>query len=192
VYIVDTSIKIHHVEFEGRASWGITVPQGDVDEDANGHGTHYAGTVGLRKYGVAKAAKLIAAKALGSNGNGTMSDVLGETKHKGSIANMSLGGGKSNAASNDAVDRAVDSGLHIAVATGNDNGNACYFAPAGVKKAVTVGSFAVGDEKSSSANWGECIDVFAPGKLFYPRSREPAPHTSHFRPKHPFHLDRKR
>lgn len=36
-------------------------------------------------------------------------------KHKGSVANMSLGGGKSQAL-DDAVNAAVDDGLHFAVA----------------------------------------------------------------------------
>ena len=76
VYIIDTGINIHHAEFEGRASWGKTSPKHDVDEDANGHGTHCAGTVGSRKYGVAKAANLIAVKVLGSNGSGSTSDVI--------------------------------------------------------------------------------------------------------------------
>ena len=29
-------INIHHVEFEGRAHWGKTMPKNDVDEDGNG------------------------------------------------------------------------------------------------------------------------------------------------------------
>lgn len=41
----------------------------------------------------------------------------GTTKHKGSVANMSLGGGSSRAL-DDAVNRAVDAGLHFAVAAG--------------------------------------------------------------------------
>lgn len=47
----------------------------------------------------------------------------GKTTHKGSVANMSLGGGKSQAL-DDAVDKAVDSGLHFAVAAGNENKDA--------------------------------------------------------------------
>ena len=186
VYIVDTGININHVEFEGRASWGTTIPQGDVDEDGNGHGTHCAGTVGSRKYGVAKAANLVAVKVLNSNGSGTMSDVIGgvlwsaeraatklaaaraeyattgRTNHKGSIANLSLGGGKSQAL-DDAVNRAVDSGLHVAVAAGNDNRDACDYSPASAEKAVTVGASTLTDERSYASNWGECVDVFAPG-----------------------------
>jgi cerevisin len=142
VYIIDTGINIGHVEFGGRAAWGKTIPTGDVDVDGNGHGTHCAGTIGSRKYGVAKAANLIAVKVLGSNGSGTMSDVVagvvwaatqakakldaakaeylatGKTKHKGSVANMSLGGGKSQAL-DDAVNKAVDAGMHFAVAAGS-------------------------------------------------------------------------
>lgn len=75
-YVIDTGINIEHVEFEGRASWGKTIPKNDVDKDGNGHGTHCAGTIGSRKYGVAKNAQLVAVKVLGSNGSGTMSDVI--------------------------------------------------------------------------------------------------------------------
>ena len=112
-----------------------------MDEDGNGHGTHCAGTIASRQYGVAKKANVIAVKVLGSNGSGTMSDVLGGvvwavtdakakakdadaeyaatgyTKHKGSVANMSLGGGKSPAL-DDAINKAVKAGLHFAVAAG--------------------------------------------------------------------------
>lgn len=186
VYIIDTGINIDHVEFEGRASWGITIPQ-DVDRDGNGHGTHCAGTIGSRKYGVAKAASLIAVKVLGSNGSGTMADVVGgvlwaadqaakklaaakaefaatgKTKHKGSVANMSLGGGMSPSL-NDAVNRAVESGMHFAVAAGNDNKDACSYSPASAEKAVTVGASTLGDDRAYFSNHGKCVDVFAPGE----------------------------
>lgn len=75
-YIIDTGINIDHVEFEGRAKWGKTIPKNDVDKDGNGHGTHCAGTVVSKKYGVAKAAEVVAVKVLGSNGSGSMSDVV--------------------------------------------------------------------------------------------------------------------
>jgi cerevisin len=112
-----------------------------VDEDGNGHGSHCAGTIGSRKYGVAKKANLIAVKVLGSNGSGPMSDVIagvawasqkaqfkaaaaraefaatGKTNHKGSVGNMSLGGSKSPSL-DIIVDRSVEGGLHFAVAAG--------------------------------------------------------------------------
>ncbi|KAF9479087.1 hypothetical protein BDN70DRAFT_932847 [Pholiota conissans] len=186
VYVVDTGINVEHVEFEGRASWGKTIPQNDVDDDGNGHGTHCAGTIASRKYGVAKLANVIAVKVLGSNGSGSMSDVVGgvvwaanqakakaeaaaaelaktgKTAHKGSVANMSLGGGKSQALDS-AVDKAVKSGLHFAVAAGNDNRDACSYSPAASELAVTVGASTLGDERAYFSNHGECVDVFAPG-----------------------------
>lgn len=185
VYVIDTGINVIHEEFEGRASWGKTVPQDD-DEDANGHGTHCAGTIASRKYGIAKRANVIAVKVLGSNGSGTMSDVIsgvvwaarqakakavaaakefaatGKTKHKGSVANMSLGGGKSPAL-DEAVNGAVGTGLHFAVAAGNDNRDACTFSPGSAEKAVTVGASTLGDERAYFSNHGPCVDVFAPG-----------------------------
>ncbi|KAG8924970.1 serine protease [Tulasnella sp. 418] len=162
------------------------VDYNDVDEDANGHGTHCAGTIASRKYGVAKAANIVAVKVLGSNGSGTMSDVLsgvvwaatqaaekkakaqaeyaatGKTSHKGSVANMSLGGGKSRAL-DDAVNKAVDSGLHFAVAAGNENKDACNTSPAGAEKAITVGASTLADTRAYFSNFGPCVDVFAPG-----------------------------
>ncbi|KAG7449973.1 uncharacterized protein BT62DRAFT_944586 [Guyanagaster necrorhizus] len=186
VYIIDTGININHIELKGRATWGKTVPTNDVDEDGNGHGSHCAGTVAGTTYGVAKKANVIAVKVLGSNGSGSMADVVGgvswaateakkkadaakaeyqatgKTAHKGSVANMSLGGGKSPAL-DAAVNKAVDAGLHFAVAAGNDNKDACSYSPASAEKAVTVGASTLSDDRAYFSNHGECVDVFAPG-----------------------------
>lgn len=86
----------------------------------------------------------------------------GKTKHKGSVANMSLGGGKSRAL-DETVNGAVDAGLNFAVAAGNDNRDACSFSPAAAEKAVTVGASTLGDERAYFSNFGPCVDVFAPG-----------------------------
>jgi cerevisin len=86
----------------------------------------------------------------------------GRTNHKGSVANMSLGGGKSQAL-DDAVNRAVKSGLHFAVAAGNDNQDACKYSPAAAENAVTVGASTLGDARAYFSNHGQCVDVFAPG-----------------------------
>ena len=53
MYITDTGININHAKVEGRASWG-TIPQNDADEEGNGNGTHCAGIIGSREYGVAQ------------------------------------------------------------------------------------------------------------------------------------------
>ncbi|KAI5295364.1 serine protease [Ascosphaera atra] len=182
VYIIDTGTNIDHVDFEGRAKWGKTIPMGDADIDGNGHGTHCSGTVAGKKYGVAKKANIRAVKVLRSNGSGTMSDVVkgvewaaeahvkqvneakaGKRKgFKGSTANMSLGGGKSVTLDR-AVNAAVDLGMHFAVAAGNDNADSCNYSPAAAENAVTVGASTLGDERAYFSNYGECNDIFAPG-----------------------------
>ncbi|KAI0296765.1 peptidase S8/S53 domain-containing protein [Multifurca ochricompacta] len=187
VYVIDTGINIHHKDFEGRASWGRTIPVNDFDEDVNGHGTHCAGTIASRKYGVAKSANVIAVKVLGSDGTGSEGDVVagvifaaesaalkakeaeeeikatGTTKHKGSVANMSLGGGRSRTI-DQAVNGAVDSGLHFAVAAGNNDDDACSYSPAAAVKAITVAASTLSDERAGFSNHGPCVDVFAPGQ----------------------------
>ncbi|KAI0476466.1 peptidase S8/S53 domain-containing protein [Xylariaceae sp. FL0804] len=182
VYVIDTGTNIEHVDFEGRASWGKTIPNGDEDVDGNGHGTHCSGTVAGKKYGVAKKANVYAVKVLRSNGSGSMSDVMkgvewaaeqhmekasaakkGKKKgFKGSTANMSLGGGKSPAL-DQAVNAAVTAGLHFAVAAGNDNADACKYSPAAADKAMTVGASALDDSRAYFSNWGKCVDIFGPG-----------------------------
>ncbi|KAL8743365.1 MAG: hypothetical protein Q9190_004273 [Brigantiaea leucoxantha] len=182
VYVVDTGTYIDHVDFEGRASWGKTIPSGDEDEDGNGHGTHCSGTIAGKKYGVAKKANIYAVKVLRSNGSGSMADVVkgvewaalshaanvkdakeGKKKgFKGSVANMSLGGGKSTTLDL-AVNAAVELGLHFAVAAGNDNSDSCKYSPAAAEKAVTVGASTLSDERAYFSNYGKCNDIFAPG-----------------------------
>ncbi|KAI8581918.1 hypothetical protein K450DRAFT_229888 [Umbelopsis ramanniana AG] len=181
VYVIDTGINVKHVDFDGRAEWGATIPDGDPDEDGNGHGSHCAGTIAGKRYGVAKKAKPVAVKVLRSNGSGSMSDVVkgvewateqhlidqdeaekAKKKYKGAVANMSLGGGKSRAL-DDAVDGAVEEGVVFAVAAGNDNRDACNYSPAASPLAITVGASTITDERAYFSNFGKCVDVFAPG-----------------------------
>ncbi|KAK6360455.1 serine protease [Orbilia blumenaviensis] len=177
VYVIDTGTNIEHVDFEGRANWGKTIPANDEDKDGNGHGTHCSGTIAGKKYGVAKKAHVYAVKVLKSNGSGTMSDVVkgvewAVTDHlkrskeekglKGSVANMSLGGGKSTTLDL-AVNAAVDNGIHFAVAAGNDNADACNYSPAAAQNAVTVGASTLADGRAYFSNHGKCVDIFAPG-----------------------------
>jgi cerevisin len=181
-YVIDTGTNVEHVDFEGRAKWGKTIPSGDADIDGNGHGTHCSGTIAGKKYGVAKKASVYAVKVLRSNGSGTMADVVagvewaakshieqvkaakdGKRKgFKGSVANMSLGGGKTKAL-DDTVNAAVSVGIHFAVAAGNDNAGACNYSPAAADKAVTVGASAIDDSRAYFSNYGKCTDIFAPG-----------------------------
>lgn len=88
------------------------------------------------------------------NGSGTYSGVIDginwvKNNASGpSVANMSLGGGASQAV-DDAVNAAVAAGVSFVVAAGNDNGNACNYSPARAADAITVGSTTSSDARSS-------------------------------------------
>lgn len=172
VYIVDTGINVAHADFEGRAKWGTTIPLFDEDIDGNGHGTHCAGTIGSKTYGIAKEAHLYAVKVLRTNGFGTNSDVIKgiewvikahkKNKDKRSVANMSLGGGRSMTLEK-IVNKAVEAGVHFAVAAGNDNEDACNYSPAAAEGPITVGASTNKDTMAFFSNHGSCVDIFAPG-----------------------------
>lgn len=168
-YVIDTGILANHSQFSGRMLPGATaISDGRGSSDCNGHGTHVAGTIGGSTWGVAKAVKLVPVRVLGCDGSGTNSGVIAgidwvRANHvKPAVANMSLGGGASTA-----VDRAVNNlaaaGVTVVVAAGNDNANACNYSPARASGAITVGSTASNDSRSSFSNYGSCLDLFAPG-----------------------------
>ncbi|KAJ9087052.1 hypothetical protein DSO57_1037070 [Entomophthora muscae] len=169
VYVVDTGIMVDHPEFEGRARFGAKFA-GRNNKDENGHGTHCAGTIGSKSYGVAKNATLVAVRVLDGSGSGTNSGVLsginwvaGDKKGlKGNVISMSLGGGKSKAV-NDAVEAAIKKGIVVVVAGGNDNDDACDYSPASAPNAITVAASDINDKRATFSNYGKCIDVFAPG-----------------------------
>jgi hypothetical protein len=168
-YIIDTGVLLAHQEFTGRMGNGFdAVTSGGNANDCNGHGTHVAGTVAGTVYGIAKKAIVHPVRVLGCNGSGTNAGVISGMdwvtgNHiKPAVANMSLGGGASQA-TDDAVQRMFAAGVSVAVAAGNDNKDACGYSPARAPNAITVGSTTNTDARSSFSNWGTCLDIFAPG-----------------------------
>eukprot|EP01120_Amphizonella_sp_Union-15-10_P008934 TRINITY_DN329_c0_g1_i7.p1 TRINITY_DN329_c0_g1~~TRINITY_DN329_c0_g1_i7.p1 ORF type:complete len:391 (-),score=83.36 TRINITY_DN329_c0_g1_i7:48-1220(-) len=173
-FVVDTGILVSHSDFEGRATWGTSVVTGESNTDLNGHGTHVAGTIGGKTYGIAKKVNLVAVKVLGQNGSGSTTGIVSglewvakNAKANKDTCNMSLGGGASTAFDN-AVNNLVTGGVFTAVAAGNEDQNACNVSPARATNAFTVGSTSQGtgttDPRSSFSNWGPCVNIFAPGE----------------------------
>ncbi len=169
-YVIDTGILISHQQFEGRAAHGADTVDNDGDAtDCQGHGTHVAGSIASRLYGVAKNVKIFGVRVLDCSGSGTNSDVIAGvdwvTKNhiQPAVANMSLGGGASQAL-DDAIRAGVAAGVTFVVAAGNENQNACNVSPARVPEAITVGASTISDARASFSNFGTCVDVFAPGQ----------------------------
>jgi subtilisin family serine protease len=168
-YVLDTGIRLGHSEFGGRArnGWDF-IDRDSVANDCNGHGTHVAGTIGGKTYGVAKDVKLVGVRVLNCQGSGSYSAIIAGidwvTKNavKPAVANMSIGGSVSSAL-NAAVTRSIAAGVTYAVAAGNDNQNACNQSPAATPNAITVAATDSTDTRASFSNFGKCVDIFAPG-----------------------------
>jgi len=167
-YIIDTGIMYSHSEFGGRASPGIDVVEGGDASDCNGHGTHVAGTIGGATYGVAKAVSLYSVRVLYCEGWGYWSDVIAGVdwviaNHQSpAVINLSLGGWYFDEM-NQAIASAVNAGIFVGVAAGNDYDNACYYSPASAPEATTVGATDASDMEADFSNRGSCVDLWAPG-----------------------------
>lgn len=193
VYVIDTGLRDTHEEFTGRVIAGRNFAVNDTGllglgglpligplvniggetdpadtTDCNGHGTHVASTSVGTTYGVAKKASVAAVRVLDCSGAGSTADVIAgvdwvAANHQTpAVANMSLGGGNSEAL-DDAVSGAVEQGVTFVVAAGNSDADACDGSPNRVPEAITVGSTTREDQRSSFSNFGECLDLFAPG-----------------------------
>jgi len=68
-YVIDTGIYTAHPDFEGRATFLANYAGDGSNTDGNGHGTHVAGTIGSKTYGIAKKTKLYAVKVLDASGS---------------------------------------------------------------------------------------------------------------------------
>jgi subtilisin family serine protease len=177
-YILDSGIRASHQEFAGRIkSIQDFINDGKNGEDCNGHGTHVAGIVGGSTYGVAKNVNIHSIRVLGCSGSSANSSTLNginwviQNHVKPAVINMSLGGGFSNA-SNTAVQNAINAGITVVVSAGNENNDACDKSPASAPEVLTVGSTGHNstdksqfDNRSSFSNYGNCVDIFAPGSF---------------------------
>ncbi|KAJ0124372.1 lkaline serine protease alp1 [Diaporthe amygdali] len=171
-YIIDTGLLTTHVEFEGRASLGYNAYPNSDFVDLIGHGTHVAGTIGSRAYGVAKQAQLISVRVFNTGGSTTsivldgynwaINNITAEAREATSVVSLSLGGAFSSAF-NAAVAAAYNAGITTVVAAGNNGVDAKSYSPASAPEAITIGAIAVNNSKPSWSNFGDIVDIFAPG-----------------------------
>jgi subtilisin family serine protease len=178
-YVIDTGIYPHN-DFGSRLKLGYNAVSDDEDTalnrfstdcSTNGHGTHVAGILGGTTYGVAKDVSLIPIRVFDCNGDAYNSDVIDGIiwaidHHKAgelAVANMSLGGNKSTIL-DFWVQALISDGVHVVVASGNSNVDACNSSPASTPGTITVNSAGQSDVRSSFSNFGACTDIFAPGE----------------------------
>lgn len=171
VYVVDTGVMASNPDFTGRILPGVDMMGQNLEAaDCQGHGTHVAGTIAGTKYGVAKKALIVPVRVLNCSGSGSWSyfisamDWIIANNPAGTPAVMSASiGGGSYPLANAAVEKLYAAGITPVIAAGNSNVDACGTSPAGAPDAITVGASEITDARASYSNWGDCVDVFAPG-----------------------------
>ena len=170
-YIIDTGVRFSHNEFQGRATSGPDFYDDDGDSsDCNGHGTHVAGTVGGKTYGVAKDVDIVGIKVLSCGGSGQVSQaieavdwvVANHASGRG-VMNMSLHYFSVIPALNDAIAAAFDADILFAAAAANDDADACFDSPSSEPTALTVAASDINDGEAWFSNHGPCVDLYAPG-----------------------------
>jgi subtilisin family serine protease len=170
VYVVDTGVDSKHPELS-RVSTGFDAfGSASGQTDCHGHGTHVAGVISGKTYGVAKGATIVPVRVLNCAGLGTTATLTAGIdwilsnfdKSKVSIVNMSLGGPK-DIAVNSATEKLVSAGLVVVAAAGNSNVDACTSSPASAIGVIAVGATDQSKAKAAYSNWGNCVSIFAPG-----------------------------
>ena len=171
VYIVDTGVMATNPEFTGRILPGFdALGQNMADTDCHGHGTHVAGTVAGTKFGVAKAATIVPVRVLSCAGSGSTSGILtgldwilaNNPAGTPALVSMSIGG-PLQPLFNAGLKKVYDGGILPVVAAGNSNADACRYSPASALDTLAVGASDINDSRASYSNYGDCVDVFAPG-----------------------------
>jgi subtilisin family serine protease len=169
VYIIDSGIRGTHTEFGGRAVGAFTtVSDGRGTSDCTGHGTHVAGIIGGRTFGVAKGVTLNALRVYDCSARSTVSAVISAvdwvTKNRvlPAVANMSMASTLSSSL-NAAVKASIDAGVTYVVAAANYSADACAYSPASVSQAITVAATNSLDGQAAYSNFGSCVDLYAPG-----------------------------
>ncbi|GAA1983785.1 S8 family peptidase [Amycolatopsis minnesotensis] len=167
-YVIDTGVDGKNPDFEGRVEKGKDFVDGDDDgADGNGHGTHLAGIIGGKDFGVAKKVKIVPVRVLDNSGSGATNNILAgikwvtENARQPAVAVLGIGGAP-NPQLDEAV-RALAAVVPVTVPAGGEGTDAGGFSPAREPSALTVGASDNTDRVPPNSNTGAVVDLFAPG-----------------------------
>jgi len=185
VYVIDTGVNGDHPDFEGRVVGGMDFTDHEFStedwSDFSGHGTHVAGTIAGKSFGVARKAEIFAVRVFSPidewpyalfHMQGFLTHVVNIvekvlTLGEKAVINMSFGGPK-NSAVNEITKMLVVNGITVVTAAGNEHMDACEISPASTEETITVGAagrnWRTGyHETWPFSNWGSCVNIMAPG-----------------------------
>ncbi|MGB1378212.1 MAG: S8 family serine peptidase [Nitrosopumilus sp.] len=132
VAVIDTGVDFNHPDLlgwgpDGKVIGGYNFIQtNQLPMDKNGHGTKVAGIIAAdgSTLGIAPKAKILAYK-VSEDGEGVSSELISSAiekaiEDKADIINISLGVNKTNSKIDSAVDYALEKGIFVVTAAGND------------------------------------------------------------------------
>ncbi len=144
----------------------------DVPQDLSGHGTFVAGVIAAGASddrgpaGLAYGAKIMPIRVLDGRGDGTDFQVAQGIRYAvnrgADVINLSLGGPTSSSVLQDAVRYAVDAGVVVVAASGNQ-GTRFVGYPAGFDGVLAVGSTGRTGAATSYSSYGPRLALVAPG-----------------------------
>jgi subtilisin family serine protease len=147
-----------------------------ADDYGAGHGTHVSGIIAARINnnkgiaGMAGGVTIMPVKVFPPSGFGTYEDlirgIIYAPANGARVINMSLGATSYSRGEEAAVDYAWAHGAVVVAAAGNQGSNVYHY-PAAHPNVIAVAATDVNDQRASFSNWGDFIDVAAPGSSVY-------------------------
>jgi subtilisin family serine protease len=186
VAVIDTGAQLEHPDLAGRLIPGYDyIDQDGTPQDGQGHGTHVAGIIaanadnGIGVDSVAPGARVLVIRVLDNNGNGTVDDVSAAVDYavgRGvDVINLSLGSelplSGSDPGLDAALNRALDRGIVVAAAAGNNGLPVCE-QPSGQGRLLCVGSVDRRGSRSFFSDYGSGLGLTAPGGSTLPFADE--------------------
>jgi thermitase len=176
IAILDTGVDLDHPDLADKVVSEINLTNYGSADDVYGHGTHVAGIAaamtdnGIGIAGLGYSSGIMDVKVLDDNGMGAyswiVSGILWAADNGADIINMSLGGSFASSALEDAIDYAWDKGVVVVAAAGN-NGDTAPMYPAYYINCIAVAATDANDARASWSNYGDWVDVAAPGVSIY-------------------------
>lgn len=171
-WLIDTGIDLDHPDLNVDVARSISFLDGDASpDDANGHGTHVAGTIAaldntIGVVGVAAGASVVSVRALNRRGIGPDSGVIaafdylaGGVALPGDVINLSVVLDNTSTALDQAIANVGLSGIYVVSGAGNSIANANNYSPARANGVNVYTAAAIDD---ASGNWASYSNYGAP------------------------------